>query len=317
MSWLHTELEFADPIVDLDRILLWLSDDTRCYFSVKEFDYSEETYFAGTAGHALDTGELLTEYDTKAEAQTNYLTTTKDANGFVLTMLPGYQKARFVRIYIDEDYPTSLYELFPCGYRYVSDTPVDGYDMVPISANWAYGQLHGEGLWRRDTINSDEDLYINAYEEKINLTRFTVNGSGRVTIDDNGQLIILDLWVDDTPVEGNTMIPISSDWAYDFDPQNQAQTVQISGGTATVSGPGMITLQAESGVTDQLDKITGLTKGQSVDLVADTGDTITVAKGTYLKLPSNWTLVGPRVATFLCVNSGATCWAKDLMDNRS
>ena len=56
-----------------------------------------------------------------------------------------------------------------------------------------------------------------------------------------------------------------------------SQTVTITGGGAgALSGAGLYTLAAASGVTDNLDSVTGLSAGDMVIMFADSGDTITV-----------------------------------------
>lgn len=91
----------------------------------------------------------------------------------------------------------------------------------------------------------------------------------------------------------------------------------IFSGIITVSGSGLVTLSSESGVTDELDKISGLVKGQSAYLVAASGHTITVTAGTYLKLPSpTFVLSGYRIATFDCLG-GDICVMRSSSANRS
>jgi len=138
MAWTYVQYKFATEILNLDRFLLWLSANTRCYFAVKEFAYSDWIFFSGEADHTLDADFELVERATEVLAQTNYLTTTKDANGFQFMMLPTFEKAKFVRLYIDDDYTTTIYEFNPESFHYVEDSPVDGHIMVPISSNWAY-----------------------------------------------------------------------------------------------------------------------------------------------------------------------------------
>jgi len=138
MAWVCIQYEFQKEMLDLDKFLVWLSANTRCYFAVKEFAYSEWIFFSGEADHTLDADFQLVERATEALAQTNYLTTTKDANGFQFMMLPAFEKARFVRIYIDDDYTAQIHEFNRESFRYVEDDPVDGHVMVPISSNWAY-----------------------------------------------------------------------------------------------------------------------------------------------------------------------------------
>lgn len=91
----------------------------------------------------------------------------------------------------------------------------------------------------------------------------------------------------------------------------------IFSGIITISGSGLVTLSSESGVTDDLDKISGLVKGQSAYLVAASGHTITITAGTYLKLPSpTFTLSGYRIATFDCLG-GDICVMRSSSANRT
>lgn len=192
MAYIYAQIEFESIISDLDRFYLWISDDSRCYFAVSEsVTQPEWSYYAGNASHALESGNLLTAYDTEGEAETNYFSTSKDGNGMVFAMLPNFEKAKLVRVFFDEDYPLVLYEFNPEDFWYVDDTPVDGRDTVPISSNWAYDMLHGTDLWRRKIINAGETLYINDYEQKLVHDSFEINGSGIVYIDDSGELYII------------------------------------------------------------------------------------------------------------------------------
>lgn len=85
-------------------------------------------------------------------------------------------------------------------------------------------------------------------------------------------------------------------------------TKLISSGIIDATGlGGTIILQAESGTTDQLDRIIGIPTGREVTLIADTGDTITIAHGTYLKLPINFTLTGTRTIKLISRGSDV-CW---------
>ena len=80
--------------------------------------------------------------------------------------------------------------------------------------------------------------------------------------------------------------------------------VTLASNILTVTGPGWYTVTSESGTTDQLDKITGLSQGDIVMLQPTSTHTITVAKGTYLKMQTNFVLdnVYDKI-TFICEGS--------------
>jgi hypothetical protein len=103
------------------------------------------------------------------------------------------------------------------------------------------------------------------------------------------------------------------------DPVNN-QNVTISGGVATVSGRGLKTLKSESGVTDTLDKIEGLTNEQEIEIMAssdDGGHTVTITAGAFLKLPSpTFIISGYRIVTLKCIGSDA-CVMQSSSANRS
>jgi hypothetical protein len=62
-------------------------------------------------------------------------------------------------------------------------------------------------------------------------------------------------------------------------------TVTISGGVAALSGPGYYLIAVESGSTDDLDQVTGLSNGDEVILSpADGAKDVVVKHGTYLQL---------------------------------
>lgn len=81
------------------------------------------------------------------------------------------------------------------------------------------------------------------------------------------------------------------------------QNITISSGAAEASGPGKLVLTSETGTTDQLDQITGLTDNDEVTLAAASGHTITIAAGANLKLPANFTLSGNKRLTLECEGS--------------
>lgn len=91
----------------------------------------------------------------------------------------------------------------------------------------------------------------------------------------------------------------------------------IVSGVITVDGQGLVTIYSETGTTDVLDKVEGLSKGQSIYIIAGSGHTITVTAGTYLKLPSpTWTLSSYRIATLDCMG-GDICVMRSHEANRS
>lgn len=97
--------------------LLWVNKDCNCYFAFKLNDGDAWTFFAGNASHALATGKLLTSYGTsEANAQTNYLTTIRDASGKVVAVLPVNFQAKYARVYIQDGNSTTVYEWQPSSY---------------------------------------------------------------------------------------------------------------------------------------------------------------------------------------------------------
>lgn len=98
---------------------------------------------------------------------------------------------------------------------------------------------------------------------------------------------------------GNRSLTIFADFRV---PTNQI--LPISTGVITVNSPGKKTIQAETGVTDDLTRINGLNEGEFAILMADSGDTITITAGANLKMPSpTFTLSGYRTITFDCIGS--------------
>ncbi len=109
MSWDHAEYQFA-VAQRFHKQLLWLNANCNVYFAMKLKESDDWTYFAGNASHALETGKLLTEYATEAEAQTNYLRTTKDSNNKVLAVLPALFEAKYARLYIASGDAVTIHE---------------------------------------------------------------------------------------------------------------------------------------------------------------------------------------------------------------
>jgi hypothetical protein len=89
---------------------------------------------------------------------------------------------------------------------------------------------------------------------------------------------------------------------YELVPFASAETLTIAGGIATITDTGAeeyyITLKAQSGVTGTLNEIQGLANLKKVFLKAYSGHTITVTRGAYLNMPSNFTLSGNRRIVF-------------------
>ena len=107
-------------------------------------------------------------------------------------------------------------------------------------------------------------------------------------------------------------MPIASGQVQGYNNPDINETLQISSGVVTVSGPGKKIIQAETGTTDQLDKLVGLNEGDKVTLFADTGDTITVADGSFMELSrsldmpltGNNSLKLISIGSDVCVESG-------------
>jgi hypothetical protein len=87
-------------------------------------------------------------------------------------------------------------------------------------------------------------------------------------------------------------------------------TVTLSGGVAALAGPGYYLIAVESGSTDDLDQITGLSNGDEVILgPADGAKDVVVKHGTYIKLnaETDFALDGAYdTIRLLCVGSN-TC----------
>ncbi len=109
MSWDHAEYQFA-VAQRFHKHLLWLNANCNVYFAMKLKEGDDWAYFAGNATHALETGRLLTSYATEAEAQTNYLRTTKDANNKMLAVLPSLFEAKYARLYIASGDAVTIHE---------------------------------------------------------------------------------------------------------------------------------------------------------------------------------------------------------------
>ena len=98
---------------------------------------------------------------------------------------------------------------------------------------------------------------------------------------------------------------------YTLSPFSWGEELTIAGGIVEVTDTGAqeyrITLTSESGVADQLDKIEGLGEGCKAILEAESGHTVTIAKGTYFKMPSNFALSGYRRIVLISTGGNICC----------
>jgi hypothetical protein len=92
------------------------------------------------------------------------------------------------------------------------------------------------------------------------------------------------------------------------------ESLTLATGVLTVTGPGLKVVCAESGTTDEITKIAGLIQGEFVDIIADTGDTITVSKSDFLKMPLANTLSGYKLMSFRSAGSDI-CYEKSRSPN--
>ena len=116
MSWTNVEYSFPNSYL-FHKEIFWVNKNCNCYFAFKLNDVDDWSYYSGNAAHALDTGNYLTSYGTsEALAQTNYLTTVRDGNGKVVTLLPSNFQAKYARMYIQDGDTVSIYEWQPSTY---------------------------------------------------------------------------------------------------------------------------------------------------------------------------------------------------------
>ena len=95
-------------------MLLWLDTDCDIYFAMRDKATDSWRYFAGNVSHGLDAGRKMTEYASEANAQTNYLTTTKDANGKVAAIIPNSGvKVRTLRLFVQSGSNVTIWEWVP------------------------------------------------------------------------------------------------------------------------------------------------------------------------------------------------------------
>uniref|UniRef100_A0A6H1ZG10 Putative structural protein n=1 Tax=viral metagenome TaxID=1070528 RepID=A0A6H1ZG10_9ZZZZ len=116
MAW--REIAYTYPSTHtFQKHLLWLDKNANIYFAMRVSEDDSWTYYAGNASHGLETGNKLTQYSTEASAQTNYLTTTRDATtGKFLALLPINFDARFVKLFVQSGSAVTIYEWWPSTY---------------------------------------------------------------------------------------------------------------------------------------------------------------------------------------------------------
>ncbi len=123
MAWEYVNFEYPVPNL-FEKHLVWLSANCNMYFAMKLNKGDNWTYYAGNGSHALLSGKILTSYgSSEANAQTNYLTTTKDSSNKVLAILPTVVQARYIRMYIESGSSITVYEYRP-------STRVTAHDIV-------------------------------------------------------------------------------------------------------------------------------------------------------------------------------------------
>ena len=112
MSWEYVEYTHPQPSF-FQKMILWTDKDCKIYFALKLNADDGWSYLSGNSGNDLDTGLLLTSYTAEADAQTYYLSTSRDTNGKILAVLPTLTQAKYVRIYIESGSNVSIYEFRP------------------------------------------------------------------------------------------------------------------------------------------------------------------------------------------------------------
>jgi len=112
MSWEHIEYGYATAHL-FHKMLMWANKNCNIYFSLKLNSDDSWIYYSGNASHALETGLKLTLASTEAEAQTNYLTTTRDSSGKVLAVLPSILQAKYVKVHIESGANVVIREFRP------------------------------------------------------------------------------------------------------------------------------------------------------------------------------------------------------------
>lgn len=105
----------------------------------------------------------------------------------------------------------------------------------------------------------------------------------------------------------NRCLPFTQSAFYDKDVTGDYKL--IASGVLALDRKGTVKVESETGTTDDLDQITGLQWGDEVTLYAAPTHTITVKKGTYLKMPIDFTLSGYDTITFMCAGND-TCYEK-------
>jgi len=123
MAWEYINFDYPVPNL-FEKHLVWLSADCNMYFAMKLNKSDSWNYYAGNGSHALLSGKILTSYgNSEANAQTNYLTTTKDSDNKVLAILPSVVQSRYIRMYIESGDTITVYEYRP-------STRITAHDIV-------------------------------------------------------------------------------------------------------------------------------------------------------------------------------------------
>ena len=170
MSFAHIEYQY--PIAHLfQKMLLWVNKNCDVYFALKLNEEDNWTYYAGNASHELEAGEILTSYGaSESSAQTYYLTTEKDENGKVLTILPANFQAKYVRVYIKEGDNVTVYEWTPSTF-FTANEIVAGELLISDKLSdspWIRVQAAGVDRVKLGKVGSYYGLYgYNASGEKI------------------------------------------------------------------------------------------------------------------------------------------------------
>jgi hypothetical protein len=158
-------IDYAYPVsYNFEKFLVWISQDVKCYFALKEKFSDSFTYFAGDVSNDLLTGMVLTQYAVENSARTHYLQTTRNSSGKVIAILPKLVTAKFVRIYILDENPVSVYEFRPST-QMLADEIVAG--VLEITDKFA-----SPPLIRVSKSDTDRILIGNIYDDRFGLVGY-------------------------------------------------------------------------------------------------------------------------------------------------